>query len=79
MKKTLRKRNLAGPAVVALLCGADVAASTGTTTPRVAQNPQKALGVGYRGDVLGNGRVTLTGPGRQRLADGAVKKAYLGG
>ena len=43
------------------------------------QNAQMALSVADRGYVLETGRVTLTGPGRELLADEAVKKAYLGG
>ena len=51
----------------------------GTTILLVEQNAQAALSVADRGYVLETGRVTLTGPGRQLLADEAVKKAYLGG
>ena len=51
----------------------------GTTILLVEQNAQMALSVADRGYVLETGRVTLTGPGRQLLADEAVKKAYLGG
>ena len=51
----------------------------GTTILLVEQNAQMALSVADRGDVLETGRVTLTGPGRELLADEAVKKAYLGG
>ena len=51
----------------------------GTTVLLVEQNAQMALSVADRGYVLETGRVTLTGPGRELLADEAVKKAYLGG
>ena len=51
----------------------------GTTILLVEQNAQMALSVADRGYVLETGRVTLTGPGRELLADEAVKKAYLGG
>ena len=51
----------------------------GTTILLVEQNAQAALSVADRGYVLETGRVTLSGPGRQLLADEAVKKAYLGG
>ena len=51
----------------------------GTTILLVEQNAKIALSVADRGYVLETGRVTLTGPGRQLLADEAVKKAYLGG
>lgn len=44
-----------------------------------SKNAQMALSVADRGYVLETGRVTLTGPGRELLADEAVKKAYLGG
>ena len=51
----------------------------GTTILLVEQNAQAAVSVADRGYVLETGRVTLTGPGRELLADEAVKKAYLGG
>ena len=51
----------------------------GSTILLVEQNAQMALSVADRGYVLETGRVTLTGPGRELLADEAVKKAYLGG
>ena len=53
--------------------------SMGLAPILVEQNAQMALSVADRGYVLETGRVTLTGPGRQLLADEAVKKAYLGG
>ena len=51
----------------------------GTTILLVEQNAQMALSVAHRGYVLETGRVTLSGPGKELLADEAVKKAYLGG
>ena len=51
----------------------------GTTILLVEQNARMALSVADRGYVLETGRVTLTGPGKELLADEAVKKAYLGG
>ena len=51
----------------------------GTTILLVEQNARMALSVADRGYVLETGRVTLTGQGRELLADEAVKKAYLGG
>lgn len=50
----------------------------GSTILLVEQNAQMALSVAHRGYVLETGRVTLTGPGRELLADEGVKKAYLG-
>ena len=51
----------------------------GTTILLVEQNARMALSVADRGYVLETGRVTLSGPGKELLADEAVKKAYLGG
>ena len=51
----------------------------GTTILLVEQNARMALSVADRGYVLETGRVTLTGQGRELLADEAVKTAYLGG
>ena len=51
----------------------------GTTILLVEQNAQMALSVADRGYVLETGRITLSGPGKELLADEAVKKAYLGG
>ena len=52
--------------------------SMGLAPILVEQNAQMALSVAHRGYVLETGRVTLTGQGRELLADEAVKKAYLG-
>jgi branched-chain amino acid transport system ATP-binding protein len=51
----------------------------GSTILLVEQNAQMALSVADRGYVLETGRITLSGPGQELLADQAVKKAYLGG
>ena len=51
----------------------------GTTILLVEQNAQAALAVANRGYVLETGEITLTGSGRELLANEAVKKAYLGG
>ena len=51
----------------------------GTTILLVEQNARMALSVADRGYVLETGRITLSGPGKELLADEAVKKAYLGG
>ena len=51
----------------------------GTTILLVEQNARMALSVADRGYVLETGRITLTGPGSDLLADESVKKAYLGG
>ena len=51
----------------------------GATILLVEQNAQMALSVADRGYVLETGRITLSGLGKDLLADQAVKKAYLGG
>ena len=51
----------------------------GATILLVEQNAQMALSVADRGYVLETGRITLSGMGKDLLADQAVKKAYLGG
>ena len=53
--------------------------SDGITVLLVEQNAKMALSISDRAYVLETGRVTLTGPGKELLADEAVKKAYLGG
>jgi branched-chain amino acid transport system ATP-binding protein len=50
----------------------------GVTVFLVEQNANKALGVADRGYVLENGRIVLSGSGADLLADGGVRKAYLG-
>jgi branched-chain amino acid transport system ATP-binding protein len=51
---------------------------TGTTVLLVEQNAQQALSRTDRGYVLETGEITKSGPGRELLADPAVKSAYLG-
>lgn len=50
----------------------------GVTVLIVEQNVFKSLGVADRAYVLENGRVVLTGTGKDLLNDEHVKKAYLG-
>jgi branched-chain amino acid transport system ATP-binding protein len=51
---------------------------TGTTILLVEQNAQQALSRSDRAYILETGEVIATGPGRELLADPAVKQAYLG-
>jgi len=50
----------------------------GITILLVEQNAHMALTVADRGYVLETGEIKLTGPGRELLANEAVRKAYLG-
>jgi branched-chain amino acid transport system ATP-binding protein len=50
----------------------------GTTVLVVEQNAQQALSLAHRAYVLETGRIVKEGPGRELLADPAVKEAYLG-
>ncbi|PJI90964.1 ABC transporter ATP-binding protein [Luteimicrobium subarcticum] len=50
----------------------------GTTILLVEQNAQQALSRSDRAYILETGEVTTTGPGKDLLADPAVKAAYLG-
>ncbi len=50
----------------------------GTTILLVEQNASAALSLADVGYVLETGRIVLTGPGRELLADENVRKAYLG-
>ncbi len=50
----------------------------GVTVLLVEQNVRRALTLAHRGVALENGRVALTGPARELLADERLKKAYLG-
>jgi branched-chain amino acid transport system ATP-binding protein len=50
----------------------------GITILLVEQNAHMALSVADRGYVLETGEIKLTGPGRELLANEAVRKAYLG-
>jgi branched-chain amino acid transport system ATP-binding protein len=51
----------------------------GLTVLLVEQNANQALRLAHRGYVLVNGRITLSGPGRELLAMPEVRDAYLGG
>ena len=51
----------------------------GTTVVMVEQNAYAALELADRGYVLEQGRVTLSGTGRELLANPHVRAAYLGG
>ena len=50
----------------------------GTTVLLVEQNAHLALSIADRGYVIATGEVTLTGTGKDLLADETVKKLYLG-
>ena len=50
----------------------------GITILLVEQNANMALAIADRGYVLETGRIALTGPGKELLANEAVRKAYLG-
>ena len=52
--------------------------SEGRTILLVEQNAQAALSIADRGYVIETGRITLSGSGRDLLADPAVQAAYLG-
>ena len=53
-------------------------AAEGTTILLVEQNAKAALEIADYGYVLETGRITLSGPGKELLADDRVRKAYLG-
>ena len=50
----------------------------GITVLLVEQNVQQSLEIADQGYVLENGRIVSRGPGRELLADGHIKEAYLG-
>ena len=50
----------------------------GTTVLLVEQNAQMALSIADRAYVLGTGRITMSGPAAEVLADDRVRSAYLG-
>ena len=52
---------------------------TGTTILLVEQNANKSLAISDRAYVLENGKIVLTGTGKELLASEEIKKAYLGG
>jgi branched-chain amino acid transport system ATP-binding protein len=51
---------------------------SGTTILLVEQNAHMALSIASRGYVLENGRITMSGSGRELLDDPSVREAYLG-
>ena len=51
----------------------------GTTNLLVEQNANKSLAISDRAYVLENGKIVLTGTGKELLASEEIKKAYLGG
>ncbi|MEI8025171.1 MAG: ABC transporter ATP-binding protein [Pseudomonadota bacterium] len=51
---------------------------TGTTVFLVEQNANQALKIAHRGYVLVNGRIQLSGTGKDLLGNADVRKAYLG-
>jgi len=53
-------------------------AAEGTTILLVEQNAKAALEIADFGYVLETGRITMSGPGKELLADDGVRKAYLG-
>ena len=53
--------------------------AAGTTILLVEQNAQMALSVANRAYVLGTGKITISGPAAEVLADDRVRAAYLGG
>ena len=53
--------------------------AAGTTILLVEQNAQMALSIADRAYVLGTGKITISGPADEVLADDRVREAYLGG
>ena len=53
--------------------------SAGVTILLVEQNAQMALSIANRAYVLGTGRINISGPAEEVLADDRVRAAYLGG
>lgn len=51
---------------------------TGVTVLLVEQNVQRSLNLSSKAFVLENGRVVMQGTGQELMANGHVKKAYLG-
>jgi branched-chain amino acid transport system ATP-binding protein len=50
----------------------------GVTVLLVEQNASRALSIADRGYVMDSGLITMSGPGKQMLADPKVRAAYLG-
>jgi branched-chain amino acid transport system ATP-binding protein len=57
----------------------DLNRSQGLTVFLVEQNAFHALQLAHRGYVMVNGRITMTGPGRELLARDEIRAAYLEG
>ncbi len=57
----------------------DINEKQGVTVFLVEQNAYHALRLANRGYVMVNGRITLSGPGRELLANAEVRAAYLEG
>ena len=53
--------------------------AAGVTILLVEQNAQMALSIADRAYVLGTGKITISGPADEVLADDRVREAYLGG
>ena len=53
--------------------------AAGTTILLVEQNAQMALSIANRAYVLGTGRISMSGPAADVLADDRVRATYLGG
>ena len=53
--------------------------AAGVTILLVEQNAQMALSIADRAYVLGTGKITISGPANEVLADDRVREAYLGG
>jgi branched-chain amino acid transport system ATP-binding protein len=58
---------------------ASIARQEGVTVFLVEQNAHRALNLADRGYVMVNGRITLSGGGRELMANDEVRAAYLGG
>lgn len=56
-----------------------IAREEGVTVFLVEQNAHRALNLADRGYVMVNGRITLSGGGKELLANDDVRSAYLGG
>ena len=52
---------------------------SGTTSLLVEQNANKSLAISDRAYVLENGKISLTGTGKELMQSEEIKKAYLGG
>ena len=57
----------------------DLNKNHGLTVFLVEQNAYHALKLAHRGYVMVNGLITLSGPGRELLANPEVRAAYLEG